>query len=991
MKNNLVRQPAGTPPIKTSVLVPVYNGLRFLPECLDSILSQDCASLEILLADDGSSDGSAALLENYAARDPRIRWWKNRQNLGLAGNWNCLLREARGEYIKFVFQDDKLLSATALGQMAQVMDEHPDVALVASASYIIDERSRILELRDYFRAGVSDGRQMVVRCLEQPANLIGEPSVVMFRRALAQRGFDGQLRHLLDVDMWFHLLEQGQFAHVSEPLCAFRKHAAQQTRVNLVSGAAANDSVILLSRWLSKPWLEKMMTRRMNFALAYDLRRQRNPAEHALSLELQKKMGSGWYVLFWLSRKISRPIKKMERKLKLKIWRLSHPHAIPSFYSAAPVGQIRALERAINASTGPSVVLPGGKIEYLSSSTATVPKPATPVSSQGGEYHLFILWQAARGREAQILDDLKKSFDIVAVHEVRWSAARVSDNFTRFYGQKLPPGSFKEEHCGKGPFLAVIVQDRAPLYEKRQTSKGEHKVNTNTFDAKQRYREWTGGGHRVHATDSEWEARHDFAMLFGMSLAEFITAHPQAWNGKIEIFNSDLAGAEGWADLKQFFAVLNETVRYLVLRNFEWLPDQFRTAEHGDIDLLTDSAGELAFVANARRIFPEPYRIHYAVKIGREEVRFDFRHVGDDYYDPKWENFMLVERQWNGRGFHVPPPEDYFYSLLYHALVHKPKVSADYVEKLERLAADLKLPGVNAATFTQPCKAKRLLDVFLKLKGFEYRRPGDLSVHFNEPLFRAVPAAVIQPEAVRGLPELRHSSTLLSARVLAGHAGVEYYSLVYEDAKTGGILKQTTGDLAWRDAELLRRLEGPHFPRVIEAGQEDGWSVAVFERIAGRELTQVIPEIAATPKTLATFVGECLDILEALQAAGITHRDIHARNILVCDGHPVLIDFSWAIAPDMPCFDPRGLGNDGRPPDGSFCDVFSMGKVFAACAPKNDLLFTPLIAAMTKTNSQRRVKSVPALHSMLSQLDLPAHWPRFSGALAAIFRFFWKI
>jgi serine/threonine protein kinase len=178
---------------------------------------------------------------------------------------------------------------------------------------------------------------------------------------------------------------------------------------------------------------------------------------------------------------------------------------------------------------------------------------------------------------------------------------------------------------------------------------------------------------------------------------------------------------------------------------------------------------------------------------------------------------------------------------------------------------------------------------------------------------------------------------------------------------------------------------------VIEARQEDGWSVALFERIAGRELTQVIPEIAATPKTLATFVGECLDILEALQAAGITHRDIHARNILVCDGHPVLIDFSWAIAPDMPCFDPRGLGNDGRPPDGSFCDVFSMGKVFAACAPKNDLLFTPLIAAMTKTNSQRRVKSVPALHSMLSQLDLPAHWPRFSGALAAIFRFFWKI
>ena len=286
MKNNLVQQPDGMPPIKVSVLVPVYNGQRFLPECLDSILAQDCVSMEILLADDGSTDDSVAVLETYAAKDPRIRWWKNRQNLGLAENWNCLLREARGEYIKFVFQDDKLLSATALNQMAQVMDDHPGVTLVASASYIIDERSWILELRDYFRAGVSDGRQMVVRCLERPANLIGEPSVVMFRRALARRGFDGQLRQLLDVDMWFQLLEQGQFAYLSEPLCAFRKHAAQQTRVNLVSGAAANDDVILLSRWLARPWLEKMMTRRMPFA---DPKRRRQVGSTCVSTSCGSK------------------------------------------------------------------------------------------------------------------------------------------------------------------------------------------------------------------------------------------------------------------------------------------------------------------------------------------------------------------------------------------------------------------------------------------------------------------------------------------------------------------------------------------------------------------------------------------------------------------------------------------------------------------------------------------------------------------------------
>ena len=78
MKTNLAPLPDGMPSVKVSVLVPVYNGEKFLPECLDSILAQEDVGMEILLADDGSTDGSMAVLETYAARDPRIRWWKNR-------------------------------------------------------------------------------------------------------------------------------------------------------------------------------------------------------------------------------------------------------------------------------------------------------------------------------------------------------------------------------------------------------------------------------------------------------------------------------------------------------------------------------------------------------------------------------------------------------------------------------------------------------------------------------------------------------------------------------------------------------------------------------------------------------------------------------------------------------------------------------------------------------------------------------------------------
>ena len=224
------------------------------------------------------------------------------------------------------------------------------------------------------------------------------------------------------------------------------------------------------------------------------------------------------------------------------------------------------------------------------------------------------------------------------------------------------------------------------------------------------------------------------------------------------------------------------------------------------------------------------------------------------------------------------------------------------------------------------------------------------------------------------LPLLAPAGRVLSSRFLVAFQGQKYFSRVYLGEDNRSIWKQATGNLAWRDAEFLRRLQGPHFPRVLGARQEDGWSVAVFERIVGCELAQAVPQIAATPKTLATFCGECIDILEALRAAEITHRDIQIRNLLVRDGHPVLIDFGWSSAPYAPGFDLWALGDEGRPPDGSFCDVYAMGKVFAACAPVNDPLFSPLISAMTAAVPARRITAVAALRQILGGLAQPAAW-----------------
>lgn len=298
---------------KVSVLVPVFNGEPFLAECLDSILAQDFADCEILISDDCSTDGSPSLLQRYAAKDQRIRWWRNDRNLGLNGNFNLCLREAKGEYIKYLLQDDKLLSSTAVSRMVEELNQHPEVSLVGSASQILDAHSRVTDVRVFFKPGVLDGRQTIMRCLER-ANLIGEPSVVMFRRAQAARGFDEQLPQSLDLDMWFHLLEQGDFAYMAESLCAFRRHAAQQTKVNQRNGIG--DEVLLITRWHAKPWVRTGMTRQALFKQIHGLRKNFGAEAESLTEEMMISLGRGWYALFWLWRKISGPFIKLKRRLE---------------------------------------------------------------------------------------------------------------------------------------------------------------------------------------------------------------------------------------------------------------------------------------------------------------------------------------------------------------------------------------------------------------------------------------------------------------------------------------------------------------------------------------------------------------------------------------------------------------------------------------------------------------------------------------------------
>lgn len=337
------------------------------------------------------------------------------------------------------------------------------------------------------------------------------------------------------------------------------------------------------------------------------------------------------------------------------------------------------------------------------------------------ELHLVIVWNRARYKQDEILADIKKKFKILNCYEIEWSDTCVANNFTRFYGVNLPNGSFKEVESGRGKFLLLTLLDENPVYETRKTSRGEEIVNSNMFDAKMLYRSWTGGGHKIHATNSIQETNHDLTLLLGVSYDDYLKSAPMEWDGNIKEFKRDLAGAWGWKSLQEFFYVLNNTIEYVVLRNFEYLPNKNKSDEHGDIDLLVANFENARYIANARNVFDEPFRVHCECSIGGIPVRFDFRYVGDNYYCERWEKDILRNRILERNLFYVPCEIDYKYSLLYHALVQKTKLSEDYRRKLVKYF---------------DCVHIGVIESFFDAKGYEFVEPIDASVFY---LFRMRP------------------------------------------------------------------------------------------------------------------------------------------------------------------------------------------------------------------------------------------------------------
>jgi glycosyltransferase involved in cell wall biosynthesis len=304
---------------KISVLIPNYNYARFLPEAIDSVLQQDLEDFELVIADNASTDGSAAVIARYAAADRRIRSQVHPTNLGMAENFNWCLSHARGEFIKFLLSDDKLASRRTLRVLADLFEKHPTATLAASARQLLYENSSGGQVWDHFgRPGLRPGAEVIARCLFLSANLIGEPSAVMFRRNPGVGGFNPGYLQLIDLEMWFRLLETGDFVYTPEPLCCFRRHHQQETELNRLKGLGQDETIRLFLQYHRKPYLASFGSRRLLFRRLYELKKQVRwePGAAPIVRNLMDELGRSWYWIYWCRHRLVRPLENLKDWLR---------------------------------------------------------------------------------------------------------------------------------------------------------------------------------------------------------------------------------------------------------------------------------------------------------------------------------------------------------------------------------------------------------------------------------------------------------------------------------------------------------------------------------------------------------------------------------------------------------------------------------------------------------------------------------------------------
>jgi len=225
---------------RISVLMPVYNTADYLAEAVDSILGQTFGDFEFLVIDDGSTDGSTALLQELASHEPRIVLTL-RENQGVIATRNELLHSASGEFVAWMDSDD-LSVPNRLAVQLEAFRVDPALLCIGSAAQCIDPAGQPLNIERNplaHDAIVADQRH---------GGGMRFPTTMMRRdAALAVGGFREPFRIGEDLDLFLRLGERGKLANLDQALYIYRHHLSSTSSQLATQWLVYRDQILALA------------------------------------------------------------------------------------------------------------------------------------------------------------------------------------------------------------------------------------------------------------------------------------------------------------------------------------------------------------------------------------------------------------------------------------------------------------------------------------------------------------------------------------------------------------------------------------------------------------------------------------------------------------------------------------------------------------------------------------------------------------------------
>ena len=318
-----------------SIIVPVYNTERYLPRCLESILSQSFTNFELLLIDDGSADGSGQMCDSYAEKDSRIRVF-HKENGGVSSARNLGLNEAQGEWICFVDSDDELLPE-GLQIMADGVSKEVD--MVMAGYYEFEGETLLTDTSKYGKDGlISRNDALLMMYPSSSLVYMGYSVAKLFRRSLVLSKsllFDDHIKIKEDTLFVVEYLcsIQNQVCYISTPVYKYVKSPvgamgglSQSYNPNYLTSFEA----VVKMNWLVQglPEIDRVLSmaakyevvNRIYLVLGHMI--QHNAVDEKVMDDLKKRaveeVGVGYYLVYQYERNKRRIRNYLKKKLNIK-------------------------------------------------------------------------------------------------------------------------------------------------------------------------------------------------------------------------------------------------------------------------------------------------------------------------------------------------------------------------------------------------------------------------------------------------------------------------------------------------------------------------------------------------------------------------------------------------------------------------------------------------------------------------------------------------